>query len=87
MDNNQNAGVSWRENVLMLIMRAVPHADQIKDLDMTTRPDYIMFTWRGNRYRVDENRRVGEIQDIGIAGSSVAMLMEALLKYEWLKTL
>ena len=69
-----------QENMIVII-KALPYADQMKDLDFISEPDVIRFTWRGERFRIDSNLNVETCNTGGfLEGSNIAIILEALLK-------
>lgn len=59
----------------------MPFVSPITDLDITTEPSAIRFTWRSTRFRVsgDHPYRVDQVGDGVLIGSDMAILIRELL--------
>ena len=68
-----------RDELLMLVLKALPYSEQIEDLD-TIKEDCIRFTWRSHRFRVDQRMNVETVGDGVLIGDSLSILLETLLK-------
>jgi len=71
MENNE---------ILNLVLAAMPYADQIRDVDMTSEENAIRFTWRHDRFRVDGGLDVGTVQNSCIHGCNLSIIMRTMLK-------
>lgn len=76
-----------KAKLILAVLTGLPYADQIKDLDITSDPDAIRFTWRDIGFHVREYGgmpRVSETQPGVLVGSAYAILVEQCLKHRWL---
>ena len=71
-----------RDEAVELVVAALPYPAQIKELDTTSEETALRFTWRGNRFRFSyaTSWMVEEVTDCFLAGSDLAILVEALIK-------
>ena len=76
-----------KDKLIEAIYKAMPYADQIKDLDLTKSENHIYFTWRENRFKVSLDGYVGTIHGCMEHGCDLSILFAKLLKIEWVKTL
>lgn len=66
--------------LLEIVLKAVPHAHLISDIDVHTNPKELRFTWRGHRYVVQDGLHVDESEPGLLVGSDLAILMERVLR-------
>lgn len=64
--------------IVELIVRALPYPDQMRDIEIAS--DYLEFTWRGVRYRVNELYGVDEVGNGVLIGTDRAILIRTLLE-------
>lgn len=65
--------------IIELLINAIPYANQVKDIDLSSEAKSVRFTWRGNSFRVDDNLGVHEVQDGFLSGSDLAILFRQCL--------
>jgi hypothetical protein len=70
--------MSNQSELLEAVMIAIPYPSQVTDIDLAEE-DAITFTWRGNRFHVNE-RTVEQIEGRIRSGSNLAILMECVIK-------
>lgn len=69
-----------KEQIVELVIKAMPYPEQITSWSFTESNDSVLFTWRGQRFKVNNNLFVVEIEkDCGV-GSNTAILLERLIK-------
>ena len=70
-----------KEQAIETIVNAFPYPKQIKDWDLTTEKDAVIFTWRENRFRMClKYGRVEEVGDGVLIGSDIAILATHIIK-------
>jgi len=71
-----------RGGVLELLLKALPHADQICDIKMPDGQDSIQFVWRGQALKVDYGTglAVSSVASNLESSNNVAILIETLLR-------
>lgn len=67
--------------LIELLLRALPYADQMRNIDFGTTADtaIVSFDWRGTRYRLDGQGCIYEVDGICLVGSDRAILMQQLI--------
>jgi hypothetical protein len=65
--------------LIELVIRALPYPSQIRDIEIAA--NYVEFSWRGARYRVNEVFGVDEVGDGVLVGTDRAILMRACIDY------
>lgn len=66
------------DELVMLVVFALPYPDQIKDLD-TTKLNAIYFSWRGDRFRVTADLHADTVEGSLLVGNSISIVLRALL--------
>ncbi len=66
--------------VLETVLKAIPCAHLVEEIDLQAEPSVVRFTWRGTRYRVDDALRCDEVGDGVLIGSDQAILLERVLR-------
>lgn len=74
-----------KELLTEIIYKAFPYSEQITDLDFSSAPDAIYFTWRGNRFRTAFNFRTDSVNESILSGDNLATLANALIKRTYLE--
>lgn len=69
-----------KEKLLEVVIRALPHAEQIRDFDLASEPKAIRFTWRGDRLRVDLDFHTSTVKGHLVTMDSLAIVTQALLQ-------
>lgn len=81
---NEETMYKTKEQLLMALIRCLPYPEQIKDLDMTSSEDEVMFNWRGmNKACVSLDGRVGVINNSVETIGHDCMLLQALLQCDY----
>jgi hypothetical protein len=62
------------------ILAAIPHPDQVRDIDLGCEGEAVQFSWRGHRFRVPNSLFVVEVEGGTLPRTDLAILLEALLK-------
>lgn len=65
--------------IIGLLIRSIPYPDQMRNFDIAS--NYVEFTWRGTRFRVNENYGVDEVGDGVLIGSDLAILIRACIDF------
>lgn len=70
--------------IIEKVYSKMPYSDQIEDLNISE-VNAIRFTWRGDRFRVDEYFHVNQItgseaNGLMLTGSNMAIILQKLLK-------
>ena len=66
--------------IIEYVIQALPHTNQISDIDITMETSAIRFKWRGLVLRVSKDLYVEEISEGTLCRSNAAILFEELLK-------
>lgn len=66
--------------VIERVIKALPHPDQIINIDVTSERSAVRFAWRGITYRVSLGLMVEEVGNGVLIGSDRAMLIDRLIK-------
>ena len=65
--------------IIELLINAIPYANQIKDIDLSSEAKSVQFTWRGNSFRVTETLQVYEVSDGFLSRQDLAILFRQCL--------
>lgn len=76
-----------KENLLLAVIACLPYADQMKDLDFTSAAKAISFMWRGTIFNITTDGHISELNGGFSSGGDLSILLTALLKALWVKTL
>jgi len=68
------------EEIIEAIYSVMPYPKQITNLEINDKVREVRFTWRGDRFMVSDNLSVEEVRDRLLVGSSIAIVIEELLK-------
>ncbi|KKL50882.1 hypothetical protein LCGC14_2301060 [marine sediment metagenome] len=71
------------DKIIECVIKAIPYPEHISDIELDD--DCVRFTWRTDRFKVSDSGMVEELEDIFLKGSNIAILMERLIKYEYVK--
>lgn len=66
--------------ILNTVMKSLPYADQIRDVDMSSENSVIRFRWRSHEFRVSGSLHVETIQNDCLHGCDLAIVMRQMLK-------
>ncbi len=69
-----------KDELIILIFKALPHNKCIGQIDTVSEEDAIQFNWRGTVYYVSLNLEAYEVIDTMHHGSDKAILMRSLLQ-------
>lgn len=74
-------GENMKNNEILSIVRgALPYANQIKNIDVTSEEDAIRFDWRFNRFRVSAPLGVETVKNGVLHGCDLSIVVEHILK-------
>jgi len=65
--------------LLELVIASLPYPDQITNIDFTSSDIAIRFSWRGDKFRVSNNKMVEQVERGCLAGSNLAIVLEHLI--------
>lgn len=65
--------------IIELLINAIPYANQIKDIDLSSEKDAVRFTWRGCRYRVSNTFCTEQVLNGCLVTSDTAILFRQCL--------
>lgn len=68
-----------KELLLEALMKSLPYAEQICNLDFTSEKNDITFEWRRSKFRVSISGSVNQLNDNMICGTNESMLIKQLL--------
>lgn len=66
--------------IIELLINAIPYANQIKDIDLSSEKDAVRFTWRSYRYRVSNTFCTEQVHNECLIGSDTAILIRRCLE-------
>lgn len=75
-----------KEEIIQAVYSVLPYSDQIIELDFTNHVNEIRFTWRGKRYVAGLDGFTGISEPGIITGDNSSIMLAALLKNYWIKT-
>jgi len=71
------------ENIVSRLARCLPYSEQVEWIDLGSME--MRFQWRGKLFQIRvDSMNVEEVDGRILSGSNEAMLIEALLKKQWL---
>lgn len=76
---NTRRHVVTKAKMLEAVLAEIPLPQQIREIDITSEENAVRFTWRDQRFRV-QDQLVEEIVDGMRSGSNTAILLAALIK-------
>ena len=70
-----------KDEVVEVIIRALPYAEQISRLDTTSNDSAVRFTWRGTEFRVSTSGTFSTetVEGPMLVGGNMSILLQALL--------
>ena len=69
-----------KEQLVELISKTIPYANQTKGWDWSSEADAVRFTWRDTRFRVDCDLYVETVDGAILVGNNESLLLRALLE-------
>ena len=69
-----------KDQLVLVILRTLPYAEQMRDLDTVTEPEAIRFMWRNDRFRVSITGHASTLEGYMEVGGNLAILMQALVQ-------
>lgn len=84
---NDDAVMKRKLVAVLCVLRAMPHPDQVDDIDIHAKPAAVRFTWRGSRFQLavsaaSHSAHVEEVADGMLVRSNVAIMVERLVGWE-----
>lgn len=69
-----------KAKLIELVIRALPHSEQIRSMDIDSEDDAIRFEWRGNPLHLHTSLSANTIGDGVLIGDDFSLLVSALVK-------
>ena len=69
-----------KAQLVEVIVKAMPHPDQISAWDLDGEDQAVRFSWRGVRFRVSNSLFCETVEGAMLSGGNVAILCDALLR-------
>jgi hypothetical protein len=69
-----------KDQLVQVVIKVLPYAEQMRDLDLFREMEAIRFTWRGDRFRVSLSGFTETVDNGMLVGGNRAILMQALVQ-------